>query len=146
MNKIIEKLKNNKFILLILIIGIGLMIFPYSGGEEKKEEKNTYEEELTKKTEEVLSLIDGAGKVKIMLTLEDSGTTYPVTEKSSYGEKTVSSSGKIAVSKEDYPKVRGVIAVASGADSERVKENIIKAIHAVTGAELCNIQVYKMKN
>lgn len=146
MHKIIDKLKNNKFILLILIIGIGLMIFPFSGGEEEKEEKNTYEEELKRKTEEILSLIDGAGKVKIMLTLEDSGTTYPVTEKSSYGEKTVSSSGKIAVSKEDYPKVRGVIAVASGADSERVKEDIVKAIHAVTGAELCNIRVYKMKN
>lgn len=146
--KLIEKLKNNRLIFFILIIGIALMLFPSQGGDgEKKitESGLDYEKQLTEKTEEVLSLIEGAGKVKIVLTLEDKGTTYPVTEKSSGGERTVSSSGKLAVSKENYPTVRGVVAVASGADNERVREDIINAIRAVTGAELHNIKVFKMK-
>lgn len=144
--KIINKLKNNKAILLILIIGIALMVFPTANtDEETTNEELDYEKELTEKTERVLSLIDGAGKVKVMLTLEDKGTTHPVTEQGTGGEKTVSSSGKMAVSKEDYPNVRGVIAVASGADSEKVKENIISAVRAVTGAPIHNIIVLKMK-
>ncbi len=146
LNEIFGKLKNNKLILGILIIGIVLLVFPFSDGEKEDAGKKTdYEESLTKKTEEVLSLIEGAGKVKVMLTLENDGTTYPVTEKSQSGERAVSSSGKIAVSKEEYPKVRGVVAVASGADVPGVREDIINAVRAVTGAPLCNIQVFKMK-
>ncbi len=146
LKKTVAKLKNNKLILVILIIGIVLLTIPLSGTDkEEKEKKTDYEATLTEKTEEVLALISGAGKVKVMLTLDNDGTTYPVTEKSQSGEKTVSSSGKIAVSKEEYPEVRGVVVVASGADIPGVREDIIEAVRAVTGAPLCNIRVFKMK-
>lgn len=146
LNEFLKKLKHNKLILGILIIGIVLLVFPFSdSGKEEAKGKTDYEETLAKKTEEVLSLIEGAGKVKVMLTLDNDGTTYPVTEKSQSGERAVSSAGKLAVSKEEYPKVRGVAVVASGADVPGVREDIINAVRAVTGAPLCNIQVFKMK-
>lgn len=146
LKKAAAKLKNNKLILGILIIGIVLLTVPYSGGgKDEGDQRSDYEMRLTEKTEETLSMICGAGKVKVMLTLDNDGTTYPVTEKSQSGERTVSSSGKLAVSKEEYPVVRGVIVVASGADTPGVSEDITEAVRAVTGAPLCNIRVFKMK-
>lgn len=146
MNKIFDKLRNNKYICIILIIGIMLMTLPFG---EKKEEipKNdfAYEEELTDKIEKILGEIEGAGRVKIMITFEDKGETYPVTDKNESSEKTVSFSGKMAVSKEEYPKVRGVVAVCEGVKDERVRTDLINAIHALTGAGLHNIKVFKMK-
>lgn len=78
LKKTVAKLKNNKLILVILIIGIVLLTVPLSGTDkEEKEKKTDYEATLTEKTEEVLALISGAGKVKVMLTLDNDGTTYP---------------------------------------------------------------------
>lgn len=147
MNELAEKLKNKKLALIILIIGAVLMIQPFSGlkDENKDEVGQDYAAALEEKCESVISMIEGAGKVKVMLTLSDGGTTYPVTEKSGAGERTVSSSGKLAVAREDYPQVRGVIVVASGADSQAVREDIVNAVAAVTGASLHNICVFKMK-
>ncbi len=147
MSELAAKLKNKKLALIILIIGAILMIQPFSGFKEENEAgaDTDYAAELEKKCEDVISMIEGAGRVKVMLTLSDGGTTYPVTEKSGTGERTVSSSGKLAVAKEAYPKVRGVIVVASGADSQTVRENIVNAVAAVTGASLHSICVFKMK-
>ncbi len=146
MNKILDKLRNNKYICIILIIGIILMTLPL--GEKKEEvskEDFTYEAELTNKAEKILGEIEGAGRVRLMITFENKGETYPVTDKNGENEKTVSFSGKMAVSREEYPKVRGVVAVCQGAKDEKIRADLINAIHALTGAKLHNIKVYEMK-
>ena len=70
LKKTVAKLKNNKLILVILIIGIVLLTVPLSGTDkEEKEKKTDYEATLTEKTEKVLALISGAGKVKVMVSI-----------------------------------------------------------------------------
>lgn len=149
MNKYLEKLKNNKIIAVILIIGIVLMLVPSDRKEKIVKDNTEYAENLEKDLCEMISRIEGAGEVYVMVTLEDKGQTFPLTDVNGKGEsiqqKTVSVSGEIAISKENYPKVRGVAVAASGADRSSVRENIVEAAQALTGAELHNIKVFKLK-
>lgn len=146
MSEIAEKLKNNKLILFILIIGTVMLVFPFRENEKEKVDSETnYAAELEGRAKHVLSSIEGVGNAEVMITLCDDGRTYPVTEKGTSGERTVSTYGEIAVSRKEYPKVRGVVAVVDGADDENVKTAVINALYAVTGAPLHNICVFKMK-
>ena len=143
-----EKLKNNKIILIILIIGVGCLFVP----SEKKEavpEEGVYEREIRSATEKIIGEISGAGKVSVAMSFYDKGKSIPLTDKSenreSVNEKTVSQSGKVALFKEEYPSVRGGVVVCDGGDDEMVKGNIINAVSALTGAPIHNIKVFKME-
>ncbi len=145
-----DKLKNNKGILIILIIGAALLLLP-SGGKKEEAVKPyyNYEESLTEELKNTLSKIKGAGKTSVMITFSDKGKIYPLTDKSETGqnvnERTVSVSGKVAVLKESYPTVRGVVVIAEGGDNETVQENLINAVSALTGAPFHQIKVFKME-
>ncbi|MBQ2941237.1 MAG: hypothetical protein IJD97_03265 [Clostridia bacterium] len=143
-----EKLKNNKLILIILIIGVAFLFIP-AEKEEKASYDGSYEKELSEKTEEILGKIEGAGRVKVMLSFYDKGTGIPVTDKTenreSVNEKTVSASGKVVLLKEMYPSVRGAVVVCDGGESERVKNDISEAVAALTGAPFHNIKIFKME-
>ncbi len=139
---------NNKMILIILIIGVIFIFMPTDKAEEKNYD-GSYEEKLANEAEELLSEIEGAGKLSLMITFEDKGEAVPVTDKAGKGEnlseKTVAVSGKLALIREEYPTVRGVVVVCRGAENEIVRENIINAVAALTGAEVHNIKVFKME-
>lgn len=144
---IIGKLKNNKVILVILIIGVIFLFIPEGSKEEVRCDGN-YEKEFTEKTKGILEEIEGAGRVSLVISFYDKGKTVPLTDKSENGEtineKTVSTSGKVALLKEEYPSVRGVVVVCDGGGNEGVREDIINAVSALTGAPLHNIKVFKM--
>ncbi|MDO5479716.1 MAG: hypothetical protein Q4G23_11205, partial [Clostridia bacterium] len=92
---------------------------------------------------------EGVGKVSVMLSFYDKGTAFPITDKTENGEsmneKTVSASGKVALFKEEYPSVRGAVVVCQGGNDERLRDDIINAVAALTGAAMHNIKVYKME-
>lgn len=143
-----DKLKNNKLVFFILIIGVIFLFIP----SEKKEEEHydgSYERTLAEKTEDILEKIEGVGKVSVMLSFYDKGTAFPITDKTENGEsmneKTVSASGKVALFKEEYPSVRGAVVVCQGGNDERLRDDIINAVAALTGAAMHNIKVYKME-
>ncbi len=145
--ELFNKLKNNKGILIILIIGAALLLLPTGGKKEASAKPDySYEERLKEELQVILSEIKGAGKVSVMITFSDKGKTYPLTDRSETGqnvnEKTVSVSGKVAVLKEAYPSVRGVVVVAEGGGNETVKGNIINAVSALTGAPFHQIKVF----
>ncbi len=149
--RFLDKLKNNKAILIILIIGAVFLLFPTGGEKEEKVYSDMdYEEKLKEDLAKTLSEIEGAGKVSLMITFSDKGKTFPLTDKSETGEnvneKTVSVSGKVAVLKEAYPSVRGVVVVAEGGGSRSLCENIINAVSALTGAPIHHIKVFKMED
>ena len=56
--------------------------------------------------------------------------------------RTFSSGGDVVVKREVYPKVRGVIIVADGADDPRVRQQLSEAAAAVTGAGMNRVCVY----
>ncbi len=77
---------NTKWLILILLIGIGLMLLPTGNKSKKSTESSApisggtysadYERELEKRLAKILESLDGISHVQVMITLEDSGQVY----------------------------------------------------------------------
>lgn len=137
------KKRNNRIMLVILIIGI--VIIAVSGSIPSREKPEETRETVTdvkgeeERLSEILSQIDGAGRVSVMISY--AGTA----EKELAGEsegRTYTSGGDVVVKKETYPAVRGVIVIADGAGNSEVKQKIKEAVTAVTGAAANHVCVY----
>ena len=137
------KKRNNRIMLVILIIGI--VIIAVSGSipsRDKTEEPTETAADVQGEEErlsEILSQIDGAGRVSVMISYASTA------EKELAGEnegRTYTSGGDVVVKKETYPAVRGVIVIADGAGDSRVKQKITEAVTAVTGAAANHVCVY----
>ncbi len=149
-----------------------------SGDREKDEasgemstagRREEYVNELEEKLESVLSQVEGAGKVDVMITVADAGesvvekdstrnTTTTQETDSSGGNRTVTEaetgSGTVYVEtgEEKYPYVRketaptivGVVVVAEGAGNSAVVSDISEAIKALFPIEAHRIKVVKM--
>lgn len=132
------KNKNNRLILIILIIGVVIMLSAVGHSKPKPvtvSETVNEEEELSR----ILSGIDGAGKVSVMITYYGTSEKDIAYEtkinssdgtKSSEDRKAVMSDGTPMVVKETYPKVKGVIVTAQGADDAAVKRKLTEAVTA----------------
>lgn len=134
---------------------------------ESEESNNTIVDEL----EDILSNINGVGKVKVMITYSETSKTVPVyNEESSQQdtEETDSEGGTRKITQTDTkkeviyeengeqktlitrsvisPTVEGAIITAEGAGDITVKTNIIQAVSAVTGLPTHKIQVFEMSH
>lgn len=132
---------------------------------------DAYVENLEKRLEDMLCSVEGAGKVKVMITLKSTSKKEILTEEP-YTEKRISEDdgdggrrdtyeksqdynvifqddadgGTIPfVVSESSPKVEGVAVIAVGGDSPVVKEKITNIIKALFGIEINKIAVGKMK-
>lgn len=150
----ILKNKNNQRLILIVIIGLIFISFFGEGQKVREEVQN----EITIKTEEerlteILSDIDMAGEVSVMITYygtnekniayETKKNISSVSESESYDEKAVMTDGTPMVINEIYPRVKGVIVTASGANIASVRENLINAVSAALDVEKHKICIYK---
>ena len=124
---------------------------------------------VEEKLKSILSRIEGAGEVDVMITYEssaeivpaisvntqtstttdtrDSGTSSTNTENTQSQVVTVSgSSGNAAlVLKENSPPVKGVIVVARGAEDIAVRLNLQKAVQTILNVRPDQVDVYKMR-
>lgn len=133
--------------------------------------EKSYEEILETRLENSLSLIEGVGKVKVMLTIsngkelmvaknsisDDSNTKESDTGGGSrevlskkVDEKIIiisSSNGeeKALVLKEIEPKIEGIIVIAEGGNDIIIKESLIKSVQSVLDVEAHKISILKMK-
>lgn len=168
--KILDFFKKNKFVLLIVAIGVALLLIPSSGTKTEAPEVQAeetlsdeeYAENMEKKLEELLSMVDGAGQVRVMLTLQ----TGSRTEYHSDVQKTAEQSGennqtseerktvilsegsaydKAAISAVEYPQFQGALVLCQGAGRSAVKLNLVNAVSALTGLSSSQITVIKMK-
>lgn len=145
MNKkiaIFFKNKNNIIIVIILIIGTLFMLFP--GTEKKQTEKTTVSEEELSYSEDlkkILSKIKGVGDVEVMITYSltsEKRLAYETkSDKSDRGDsgyeestdkQAVMSGGEPVILSKSYPKVKGVVVIAEGAESSKVKSDILEAV------------------
>ena len=155
----LNKIRDNKYLALAAIIGVILMLIPNSTSKKTEEKKSAdfpdfSVSEQEKKLESILKSIDGAGDVKVMLTLE-SGTEQvfaydsTVKENDEKNELVTVNNGsgvtKPVTVKYIYPKFLGAAVVCSGADSSKVRLSIIETVTAVTGLSADKISVIKMK-
>ncbi|HEY8422677.1 MAG TPA: stage III sporulation protein AG [Thermoclostridium sp.] len=173
---------------LVIILIIGVIIIIIAGslfGDDKKSEKKAGNvdaialssnnaqdelEEFEKKLEKILSEIQGAGNVKVMVTWNSDGEVvhaYNQTEEfvlreqqdgtetfNKSDEKKVqnelvfmdSGTGRVpVVIRRIMPEVKGVVVVADGAGSSSVRQDIINAVEALLGIPRHRIQVLKRK-
>jgi len=125
---------------------------------------------LKEDLENILSNIDGAGKVQVMITYTESSEVkamYNESTKESTTEETdstggvrtiaqVDSSKEVVYTEDDgkkvpitekviMPKVEGAIILAEGANDAVIKNNIILAVEAVTGLSTHKIQVFQLR-
>lgn len=147
--------KNNLPLVIILIIGIVFMTVLSDKPQQKSSSVNDNVQLQEEKLESILSEISGAGKVEVMITYYGSSekdiayetkTSTSGSDKNSSGsedKKAVISGGEPVVVQEKYPRVKGVIVVAQGADSIEVKRALTDAVTAATGVAACNVCVYK---
>lgn len=181
-----KKIENIVVFIIILIVTIVAINYIWNGEKKNQstdkvpqtEEKNEVvqvnseitPDESEKKLANILSNIQGVGKVKVLLTYSETSTYVPVYNEnskqsnttetdSSGGSRTIAEidSQKEIIYKEDSsgnkepvtksiisPKIEGAIITAEGADNAEVKTNIIKAVEAATGLATHKIQVFKM--
>lgn len=117
--------------------------------------------QLETRLEETLSLIDGAGKVRVMITLKDSGekvvekdiTRRTGQEEAGTGQTDLTQSsvyektdeGELPyISNELAPQVEGVLVVAQGGGNSLVKQNILQGVMALFPIEAHKITIVKM--
>lgn len=118
-------------------------------------------EDLERRLEETLSLIDGVGRVRVMLTLKDtgekvvekdttrrSGGSASAEDISDVSQSTVfSKNGSDEtpyISNELTPQVEGVLVVAQGGGDSLVKQNILQSVMALFPLEAHKITIVKM--
>ena len=111
--------------------------------------------------EETLSLIDGVGQVRVMITLKDTGEKVvekDVTRRTDTDEGNVQNTDlsqssvyersgneeKPYISNELTPQVEGVLVVAQGGGNSMVKQNILQSVMALFPLEAHKITIVKM--
>ena len=160
--KIAQTIKKYRFVLIVLAAGILLMLLPMKQEDapvkidcEAVSPKSSWD--ITDALTEILSKVEGAGEVKILLTVargestiyqQDSDITSG--ENGSIRQETViitdsnrNQSGLIQ--QIDPPVYRGAIIVCQGADNDVVRLHIIQAVAKITGLGTDKITVLKMK-
>ena len=150
-----------KYVLLILLAGILLMSLPEAREEPIKPDAplpETGSRSISEELEEILSQIDGVGKVRVMLTeAAGSETIYQTDEDRNHSSdaedlrvETVIISGSDRTEKGLVrtivpPVYLGAIIVCQGGDSPVVRLSVIQAVSNVTGIGTDRITVVKMK-
>ena len=121
--------------------------------EEKNESvKDEYRKQLEQELEELLSKMDGVGKVSVMLTLKDSGAD--VLDKNVKRGADSSETTTVVYEKDNEeapyvtnrftPDIEGVFIVAQGGDNAVTIANISDAVMALFGVEPHKIKIVKM--
>ena len=125
--KKLKSIKNIEIILAVLLGLVVLLVFFSSSGAKNgvvnnsSAFQNSYVSEIEYKLENLISKIEGAGTVDVMIMCEGD-------EKSS---------------EDPYPTVVSAVVVSSGADSTKVRLDIIRAVEALLGLKTANIEVLK---
>ena len=145
---LIAKFKENKKIffvvsLVFLALVFCLLLFNKSSNSSDKDvsydSNYEYASYLESKVKQSLKSIENVGNVSVTITF-DGGVEYVYaqeeeTKTTSSGSITSSSlvlvSGKPVLVKEVYPKIKGIVIVASGAKNIKVKMDILQAVQTV---------------
>ena len=155
-------------------VAFGIVLIMAGGLFNKNDsEMQTYDytSDIESKTEELLSMVDGAGRVQVMITFASEGETVYAEEKkkstsqmdenaeigdnrktdSQTEENTIvmSNNGDGSTSpvviKENSAEAAGIVIIAEGGDDVVVKDSLIRAAQALFDVPANKIAVFKMK-
>lgn len=156
----LEKHKGLFYPALVLVIGLFFLLLP---GESEPETVVTETGDevfslssFTREAQELLSGIDGVGKLKLQLSLENDGSStylYDIQEASDDASESIhretvlveqDGNEKPITLERVYPTFRGAVVVCQGADSARVTLAVKEALSSLTGLGMDKITVLKM--
>ncbi|MEA4972271.1 hypothetical protein SDC9_106523 [bioreactor metagenome] len=180
-----KKRKGKFFNDVIIAVAFGAMLIiageVFFSGDKKPDDTAIVQEEavdesdsansLESKTESLLSQVEGAGRVRVMITLDSDGESVyaeekktsnsQTDEKASEGdnreiaseteEKSVvmvnngDGSTSPVIIKETAAKIAGIVIVAEGGDNILVKDSLIRAAQALFDVPANKVAVFKMK-
>lgn len=160
--KIIPWIKKNKSVVIILIAGLLLMMFPGKKQNSVQTVKDVRRTESTAAIENrlsnILSKIKGVGMAEVMLTIEEGHKSIYQTdfESSKNGDSVNEHSETVIIStadrsqnglllQENPPVYRGAIVICQGGDDPGVKLAVTEAVSKITGLKSNLISVLKMK-
>lgn len=156
--------EKGKYALPVLGLGALLLLWPGGSGDGTAavSSETSAEAALTaqqKEMERILSRIEGAGELHLMLTLESggerilaedaeevSGGSPEAPERESRRETVILSAGggeEVVVTRRESPAYRGALVVCQGADRAEVKLAVTQAVAALTGLGADRITVVK---
>ena len=160
---ITELFRKYKYVGVVLLVGIVLMMIP---GKDLSDNKTVQIEKLTEtnemnleeRMEEILSCVQGAGQVRVMLSIAKGESSVYQTD-STYSQSdnntdtrtqtiliTDSSRNETGLVYQKNPPIyQGAIILAQGADDPQVKLAIVDAVMDVTGLGADRISVLKMQ-
>lgn len=154
----IKSLLNNKksivYLAVLLSLGIFLMLSSNINKSEVSVKATFSEEKLSKSLEDILSKVEGAGDVKVLINYNQSGEKIIAYETESKNkEEEINEKNQVVydgnktpfVLKEYMPTIEGVIIVAQGGNNEYVKNQLISGTVALLGIDSHKIEVLKMK-
>lgn len=165
-----KTIKNIEIIVGVVIICIIALIYSTvtSGGSTKKSNSNAktaistdITSEMEGKLAAILSEIEGAGQVKVMITYKTTpeivtANTKNIHSNTSSGVTTVTetvtpivvtNNGKseLIIVKQLMPEIKGVIIVSEGASNIKVRLSLLRAAQAVLGVDANAIEIFAMK-
>lgn len=177
-----EKRRNENLIAFLIILVITLVIINNILSEDEEDTEITNdtdvelvtdavddyididETDLEGELEEILSKIEGAGDVEVLLTYSESSSISPLYNESMSSSISTNSDGtttetqteskeiftdssdEAVIEKYIKPTLEGAIIIAEGGGNIDVKSNIISAVEAATGLLTHKIQVFEMNS
>lgn len=159
--KVLEFIGKYRYVLLVLLVGVVLMCLPDGDSAEQQESAAAVSaegEDMETRLEEILSQIDGAGRVRVLLT-EQSGESilYQTDEDITTGPDSASDRQDTVIITDDSrseqglvrqinpPVYQGAVVVCQGGDRASVRLAIVEAVSNATGLGADKITVLKMK-
>lgn len=179
MNKIkelIQRLKSIKHIeIIVCVIIIAVLLIIYFNVNEDAVAKSSKTSEtsdseqtgltdgLEERLSSILSEIDGAGEVKVMITYvstseqvtASTNNSHTTTTNGTNGQTTTTttttsspiiSNSQVIVLQEKMPEVKGVIIVADGASNVKVRLSLLQATSTVLGVNANSIQIFTRRD
>lgn len=157
-SKIVDKLKSSPklitYLAVALVCTVLLLLMNLPSGSDSSDDDSKpvtpdteYKEVLEKELEEIISKIEGVGKVTVMLTVDSTYSYEYVTDVSDKDSETVIIGNKEAlVARILNPKISGVLVVCSGGDSVKIKEKVIESVSTVLDIPRNKVYVAKHNN
>ncbi len=154
--RIPEFLKKYRYLALLLLTGIFLMTLPSQPDtpQETSQIVPETEENLQVSLEELLTQVQGAGKVRVLLTqargeqvvYQTDADVSPEKERRDTVLVTNSQREETGLIRQVIPPIyQGAIVVCQGADNANVRLALVEAVRSVTGLTSDHITILKMK-
>ena len=148
-----ELFKKYRYVLLVLLAGLLLMLLPGGSKKQTSVEPTVQTEpqaELQESLEDILSQIQGAGRVKVLLTQREGERTVYQTDTDDNRRDTVILTDENRaqtglVQQVNPPAYQGAVVVCQGAGSASVRLAIVDAVASATGLSTDKIIVLKMR-